>query len=242
MKDFMIRSLLFANVVIGIGCHGQIIPTPGPVGPPGTLTPALIQQNACNQPSGMGTSYTCTFGSGPSNAHVLIASAGSPYGGSSTVVNTPSSTGASWTNVALGNGTFQHVDVWCATLSGTPGSTITITVSTSNLASGVNISEWSNMTCSVDSSPAYAGGTNSTWTTGTVTTTNASDLLIAAVQHQQTGSITSGPSNSFTAMNTPNNFFNPAYLIVSSTGSYSTQWINSTSVQFDTAIVALKVL
>jgi hypothetical protein len=105
-----------------------------------------------------------------------------------------------------------------------------------------NVSEWSglNGSCPTEGVSATTG-TGNTQTSPTATTSNAEDLIVANTRPSG-GTYTSGPSNSFIALNTPtaNSFF-PAYIIVSSTGSYSTAWTTSgTTSSWDVSIAAIK--
>jgi hypothetical protein len=138
----------------------------------------------------------------------------------------------------------RDAEIWIApNISGSVTS-ITINLGGSTSGSYTNVSEWSGLNTS-----GTLDGTNSnnntvnTITTGSVTTTNAADLLIACTREGgPTPTFSSGPTNSWTALNSNNTaLFDAAYLIQSSTGTQSTGWtITSSAPAWDAVIGAIK--
>jgi hypothetical protein len=193
-----------------------------------------VQQIPCTWTSGL--SYTCTLGSTPSNSNILIFTGG---GSPASTSVTPSSSNAAWVKKGSSN-TNRDDEIWCATLSGTPGTTVTVTISGSPTQGNAIVSEWSGWTCTLDGVMQPNNGSSSNPATATLTTTNANDLLIA-VLHNQNGTFGGGPTNGFTGLTSYNaNTMNAGYLVVSATGNYSTGWSFGSSVLWDIVLVALK--
>jgi hypothetical protein len=202
-------------------------------GQPGfSATPGPVQQTVC---SSSGSSYTCTLGSTASTSNVLTAIVGNINGATNTT-STVSSSGATWALKAVeavaANG--GDIEIWCATLSGSPGTAITITQNASYALTYANVSEWSGQTCTSD--PVGNAGARATSTTpspgaGQVATSPV--LVIAAYSMTPTGSsLVSGPSNGFTAFSVPsgsgNVSFQAAWLLAPA-GTYTTGWTVSAS-------------
>jgi len=137
--------------------------------------------------------------------------------------------------------TTAEAAIWCANLNGTPGATVTVSLTGgSTTAAGGNVSEWSGTTCNVDGAGVTNTGTSATPATATLATSNATDLLIAAAFRSSTsGSLSSGPTNSYTAFNTTAANNDQAYRVVSSTGSYTTSWTHGASNSWSTVSAAL---
>lgn len=132
--------------------------------------------------------------------------------------------------------------IWCANLSGTPGGTVTITLANGTPASaGGNVSEWSGTTCANDSFSSGGTGTSAVPAVPAITTVNGTDLLLAtAFRAAASGSLSSGPTNSYTALNTAAVNSAQAYRVVSSTGTYSTAWTYSTSTAWSAVTASLR--
>lgn len=95
----------------------------------------------------------------------------------------------------------------------------------------------------VDGTPQASNGTTTTTvTTGSLSPTGADNDLIFAIAAHLNNAISSGPTNSFTAIaQISSNTLSPAYLVVSSaSGSYSTSWTFAVNQNYDTVIVAYK--
>ena len=107
------------------------------------------------------------------------------------------------------------------------GGTKTVTINGTSDNWVLEVSEWSGLansgTLDVTGS---ATGTGTSPSSGNVTTTNANDLLIAFETDFSGAPPSAGPTNSFTALNSGslNQPHNPAYRIVSATGTYNTGW------------------
>lgn len=212
-------------------------------------TPTLVQQTStstCTYP-GVGPSFTCLLGSSPSAANVLILEGVECCFSYGSADQSPASTGATWVNVGFSGASGAYgTEIWCATLTGSPGSTVTVTLNyttspSANIVLG-NVSEWSGTTCNLNGSPVVNFSNTGAMSipTANLTTTNASDLLLATLFYAAS-SLTGGPSNSYTALNTSNaSHQQNAYRVVSSTGTYSTTWTMNTFVQFQNISLALK--
>lgn len=213
-----------------------MIPLSGSVGGSTSQTPVLVQQTStstCIWSSG--STFPCVLGSTPSASNVLLFSGGEAV----PTTLTPTSTGATWTQLVSGT-VGGYNTIWCATLTGVPGTTITITEGSSGNDGRGNVSEWSGLTCTSDGTSNAGATSGTTYSTTAIATTHASDLILASVNHASGGTILTGPTNSFVSMNSPAINFQAAYLVVASTGSYSTTWTYSTSSQYQTAAAALK--
>ncbi len=211
---------------------------------PGSVGPSLIQQTNCAWASG--TTYTCTLGSSPIAGHILIFGGGAAIS-STTPTVTPSSSGASWTQLSTahsGGGPVADSDIWCATLTGSPGTTITITTQSTITASDATISEWATThgTCTQDSgSPQTHTASNTGPNTTALTTTNASDVLYANYFVAASDVFISGPTGGYTALTVSGSAFNQqAYQIVSSTGTYTASWSITSSHSWAALSVAIQ--
>jgi hypothetical protein len=237
-------SLLSAQF-LSVGGNGQ----PGYSG----AHPAFVQQTSSSTCafSGSGSSggtYQCVLPNTPSSGNILVFNGTALAGGTGSPYQTPSSAGASWSNVAWGSAQYD-AEIWCAPLTGSPSGTVTIT-----LHSGVglvavsgNVSEWSGTTCTVDGTPSSNSGTSTALLVGGITTTHAADLLLALLAYGGTSNPSSGPADSYLSLNTSTSSFGGgfeaiSYFISSMTGFYFTSWGYSSSVNFQTAAVALKGL
>jgi hypothetical protein len=209
--------------------------------PEATLAGNPVQQTSsgtCSYSSG--SSFNCVLGAAPSASDVLILIVGA----NSSTTNiaggslTPTSTGATWT--AKISGVYSPtgmpptalMQIWCATLSGSPGSTVSVAVPAGTSSAFGNVSEWSNQSCTSD--PAGGSAVTSTSSTpdpGSLTTSNAPDVMVAGYLLVSTSvSLSSGPTNSFVALNTPNSTaFQAAYFKIPTNGSYDTSWTLSSS-------------
>ena len=214
----------------------------------GQPLPSLVQQvtGSGNCAGGSTNTYTCTLGSNPTVGHVLYLIAFSE--GSSVTsgfVGTPSSTGATWARVGS---SFQNAsspgptmyETWCATLSGSTGSTVTLSLSASVSAADGVVAEVSGGTCTVDGSmQTTAFNSNTVAQTPSISTSNANDFILA-LGTAATQNFTSGPTNSFTAFSRQRLGFGFGYLITSATGSYSTSWTASSSTTMVAFITAFQ--
>jgi hypothetical protein len=127
--------------------------------------------------------------------------------------------------------------------SASGGTAITVTYTNATGSGGVNVSEFSGVATSnaLDVAPAINSGISTTPTSPTAVTTNANDLIVVAAADTTISATTAGPTNSFIALAEAanSNKIIPAYRIVTTTGSYNTNWTESNG-GWDSAIVALK--
>ena len=236
-------KILGLALLMACGARAQFISVGGN-GQPGysSPTPALIQQVAAtsgNCSQHVAGTYTCVLPSSPTAPNVLIYTNISQSGVTSGFTQVPSSTGAAW---SLAGNAFQNTimfETWCATLSGSPSGTVTITPSsgTANNALGT-VAEFSGTTCTVDGALTGKTGSSSTSSTATLMTANAKDVLIAFTG--ASGTLSSGPTNSFAEFTRAGGSEGIAYLITSAAGSYSTAWTWSASGAWASSIVAFE--
>jgi hypothetical protein len=241
-----IATLLSAQF-IGIGGNGQ---------PGYSNAPALVQQTNCKWSSG--TSYSCTLGSSPSVSDVLVLTGGSwnPTSSSTGQFGSISSTGAAWSKKASvsageGDGTWVYNSLWCATLSGSPGTSVTVNLNGAAInTSGVIITEWRSLTCTSDATPVSQGLNTTTpnvvsGSAATITTTLPNDAVFVMYFLDEIGvgnsPLVSGPTNSFIGLTSPlSGDMQSAYFVASSTGSYGCGWTIMFSRPWSSLIVALE--
>lgn len=207
---------------------GVVGGTPAPSSNP---APTLVQQTASVCQWSSGSNYTCVLPSTPSISNVLVLGIAA-FQASGTVTHSVSSSGATWASLGRNAGTTNIAEEWCATLSGSPGSTITINISGGTLTNErASASEWSGTTCNTDAAAAGSSGSSSTATTASLTTSNAYDLMLATAMIAFSGG--SSPST----INAPYNALSGsciggasvaswcfAYLVTTTTGSYAATW------------------
>lgn len=211
--------------------------------PPNTIT--LVQQNigdgsTCIATSG--TSVTCALPSNTAAGHLLVLQWGAnPV--AATIMGVSGLCSGSWNSAVATNFNRSVAIFYCS--SSTSGSN-SLTITASNACSGsgcsANLSEWSGITGTVDQTNHQAS-TSANPLTGTVTTTSANELLIGMTRDANAGTLVSGPTNSFIAMNSPGvttDGVEFAYRIVSAIGTYSTDWTLAGSAIWDAAIASFK--
>jgi hypothetical protein len=185
--------------------------------------------------------FTVTLGSTPTNGDVIVLC----YFGTGEASGTnPSVSGISQTNVTWNSSATVYKDsggsmspycrteIWIGQVaaSGTPGTTITVTVANGTGGSYyevANAAEFSGTSTTVDTTATAAGGHSSgaiSNATGTMSTANANDLLIGTVGSWG-GTGQSSPTQSFTMLGgavVGEYSSSILYNIVSVTGSYYT--------------------
>lgn len=151
-------------------------------------------------------------------------------------------TNVSWSRVGVVYTVNRKIEVWLGTVSASPGTGLTFayTGGGTSVFSGGQISQWTDLTGVADVAPTGASNTNTATATASITPTAGAHVLLIAVV-SRTGSISSGPDNSFadypSTIGVTSN--RTAYRIVSSaSGSYQTTWTYGTSVAYDTVIAA----
>jgi len=231
----LLRLFGAANV-LAIALLGQALPFPGPGARSSGNLPAPIQQTiSC--PLVVATA-TCTFSSAPIAGHFLVF-----QGGNSDLtvsISGITSTGATWTKIKSSLPVNRDVEIWSTgALTGTPGTTVAIVFTAAPSNSSVNVSEWSGLaTGGADGTPTTNSGTSNNPATLAVTT-SVGGVVFAAAWHATT-TLSSGPTNSFSALNTADSArFYPAYKILPP-GTYSTDWTTGTSGVWDTVAAGIK--
>ena len=149
--------------------------------------------------------------------------------------------GVTWVRAAHSN-THAIADVWYGPNSSGSGTTVTV-ATTSNTNLYATVTEWSGMTAVAiqDGSGGSNNGASATLITATLTTANANDLIIGTAVNTAGFTASSGPTNSFIALNTPGGTVQyNAYRVGPVAGNYSTSWTTSGSAFWDTAIAAFK--
>ncbi len=165
----------------------------------------------------------------------LILTATASHG---STVSAVSGGGVTWASVVTSDTNFRSA-IWKGPNSSGSGTTITVTL-TGSPNSFFNVSEWAGLDTSCTTDQSNSGNGNSaTLTAPTITTTNANDLIIAC--GILPSSFTSGPTLSFTALNTPDNTrIESAYRIVSSTAAYFTEWSFGGATTFESETARFK--
>lgn len=189
----------------------------------------LVQQSAgggCGWTTG--TSFTCSVSGTPSSSNVLVLVAGSSNASVTISTGTPpSQTNVTWTK-KVSSAVNIDTEIWCGTPSGTPGTSVSITLSGTPSAFFGNLSEWSGTkACANSDAGATASnhGPSGNPSTATVTPTASSGGMVLWAVGRHGGTFSSGPTNSFTALNSGSTLYMFAYRIVASiSGTYSTGW------------------
>jgi len=229
-------STILSSIKIQKAINGQMSQASFtlPITQPAMPDVALIQQATKD---GIGvTSINPVLGSLPTAGNALILTV-AVYPPSSTVTSVTGG-GVTWTKIKSTN-TNIRLEVWAG--SQTDGSSASVTVSISPSSNAFcTLSEWSGVdTIEVDSSSASADTTQPN--TQAITTTVPS-LIVASTASISSGTFSSGATNGFTDLSTPNgNVLQSAYLIAPVPDSYSTGWTWTLDGPFDAAIVALKL-
>jgi len=203
----------------------------------------FVQQNAGGGSTCMatsGTSVPCALPANITAGHKLFVMWGAYPAGTDLVSATGCAT--AWT-LGVTSGINRRTSIWyCSSASG-GGNSITITAPNACSGSGclASLSEWSGGTATADQNNT-SSGTASAPAAGSITTTGANELILAVLRDADVGTLVSGPSSSFSALNTPSSSDNVefAYRLTTSTGTYSTGWTLAASAAYDVAIASFK--
>jgi hypothetical protein len=223
-------------LLLVIACHLQAQPQPTSsilLGAHGSSASfSVVQQATCTDQA---NPNVCTsLGSNPSTSDVLVYLGGNYL----QTISSVSSTGATWSKLGSST-TNRDAEIWCATLSGTPGTAVSINLTSYTSSSYGVVAELAGVTCSqIGSAQTTTSSSNATITTGSITTTGAA-LILAVDFNGDNPTLSSGPTNSFTAFSKAAAQTNAAYLVVSTAGTYSTGWTISAAQPWDTVLVAL---
>jgi hypothetical protein len=205
--------------------------------PSGSGQIALVQQTTATYTSA--SSVVATLGAAPRPGSALVLFSVN----NSVAMTGVSGGGVTWVRGSPLGGTHTDVDIWYGLNSASGGTAITVTYTNATGSGGVNVSEFSGVATSnaLDVAPAINSGISTTPTSPTAVTTNANDLIVVAAADTTISATTAGPTNSFIALAEAanSNKITPAYRIVTTTGSYNTNWTESNG-GWDSAIVALK--
>lgn len=226
-------ALLFVGAALVLSAQPQpttslLVAAQSSSGCPGTL-PALRQSGAVSNTN------TLSFGAGPLLNNVIILALNESAGVTVTAI-----TGFGVTTFvkAISSSVNRDVEIWYGTVTTSGITTGTITTSNGSVSNGSLLEATGVATSSpIDNSQAFASnGTSATNATASVTLTNCRDLIIASTR-SAAATLSSGPTNSFTEL-TDGTAGHSAYLIPNALGTYSTGWIQTTSVVYDAVIAA----
>ncbi|HKD15881.1 MAG TPA: hypothetical protein VKE71_15205, partial [Candidatus Angelobacter sp.] len=197
---------------------------------------ALIQQTVASWTSG--TSFQATFSVVPQSGSLLICAGGASTSQQESVTGI-SSTGATW-HLAVASKVNFDDEIWYAEVGSNAGNVITITLNAVPAGWSVNCSEWSGILSGGELDVvASKHGNNNSLVTGSIAPPAGNRELIFG-EARGSGTL-SGPTNGFTALNTPNGGWQFDYKIVGNTsGSYSTGWSSSASIKWESEIAAFR--
>lgn len=210
---------------------------------------AIVKQNQSTEGTTSG-SYVLSFT--PTQGRVLVGFFCNLV--DSTTITAMTQTGVTWTFIGRYTRTVTcTIEVWYGVVGSSPSATIS-TITWSSTGAGKQqhqVSEFSGVdtVSPLDGSAVTSGVFDaSVVSTGSYTSTNANDLIIAGwAQNSVAETVSSGPTNSFTSMGFASagnggnvKMLGAAYQIVSATGTYSTAWTMSGSVNPVVLIVGLK--
>lgn len=214
---------------------------------------AIVADTFHSSGGGISTSPVNQATGGPTTANPVTTTVTTPTSGNllllqcagnssantvSGITGTVTVDGNGWRSADISN-TNRTVVIYYAIAAGA-GTTVIITFanSFSGVNYGCNVSEWSgaNTTNALDGhGPTHTTGAAASLNTATVTPAASGDLCVAV---SRVGNSVSAPTNSYTAMSTPNSNFAFAYLVPAST-STSTGWTFS-SATADAVIACFK--
>lgn len=220
----------------------QSIPFPGPGmahTSGGGISTSPVNQ-ATGGPTSAGNTVTTTVTTPTSGNLLLLQCAGNSSANTvnGSITGTVTVDGNGWRSADISS-TNRTVVIYYAIAAGA-GTTVIITFTNafSGVNYGCNVSEWSgaNATNALDGhGPTHTTGAAASLNTATVTPPASGDLCVGG---SRVGNSVSAPTNSYTAMSTPNSNFAFAYLVPAST-STSTGW-TFTSATADAVIACFK--
>lgn len=199
---------------------------------------ALVQQATASWTSG--SSYGVTLSGAPASGDVLVLGQGASGTSANNKISSITETGVTWTKAVQSNSN-EDAEIWYGVVGASASASITVTLTgTPTTTSYANVSEWSGLNTSsplvASGTSANHGGSGATASTSTVTPTAGQNVLLFAVTYQG-GTLSSGPTNGFTALSTPSSGVQFGYEFVPNTStSYSTSWTFSASHKWETEI------
>jgi len=203
------------------------------------VNPVQMMNPACHPGSGA-TTVNCTWGSAPTNGNIVALTWEC---GGSTNITSITETNVTWAGTAaVTAGISRLAQIWLGTVGASASTTVTVNFPALGSANcWLTFSEWTGFTTTQDVAAVVNNATTTTNAacTGVTTVTN-NDLILAQVSTTTTGAITSGPTNSYTAITSSGNSVSlPAYLLQGTAGATSTAW-TIPSASYDCATIALK--
>lgn len=177
----------------------------------------------------------------PVDGNTLVVIVG--LANSAATVTSVTGGGVTWVQAAYQSNTNATISIWYGLNASGGGTTVTVNFSAGNAA--INFMEFSGIVSvetAEDGTEVLNTGNTTTLmpTTGNYITTNANDVLIAGLKTSSTA-YSSGPTNSFNRLTAASTSQEGAYRIVSATGTYSTDWVwSTTNRNWSTAMIALK--
>jgi hypothetical protein len=146
--------------------------------------------------------------------------------------------GVKWTRLVT-SGTNATTEIWLgiAGEGASPGVELTSLVAANTVNVRYNFTRWQ-FTAQGAHATSAAVGTSTSASGGSVTAPMGRGALLISVI-KPNGTITAGPSNSFTAITTGSTTTSYAYRVVTSTGSYSTAVTIGSSVVYDGVIACI---
>ncbi|GEM_PF-4871655 len=207
------------------------------------VTIALVQQATNFVIANGATTLTVTLSSVPSSGNALICAAGFlSSGGANNLSSIAGGGGQAWQKAVISEDSGQFVtgEVWYSLNIGTGTQTVTLTMANAiNSANSdmeyANVAEWAGLLTTTptdgtgsESTAQSGGGGGLTVNSPNVTTGNANDLVVAVLSGSASAA-SKGPNNQFVSMTGVNQSYNfdnlePAYRIVTATGTYTTSW------------------
>ncbi len=186
----------------------------------------------------VGTTVVVTLPGSSTTGNTLIACIG---GNNTPTVASIAGGGVTTWAKAVSSNTQRVAEIWYGVVTAGAVTAVTVTFGGTLAANTeANVSEWSGVLTTgtiVDASGSNTGGATATATTATIATSDAGDLLIACTRPNGGKVLSSGPTDSFTALTTGTDL-RSAYRLPGATGSYSTSWTWTTSGVFDAEIAA----
>jgi len=193
--------------------------------------------NTCQVGSG-GTQVICTLSQAPLPGDTLVLY--NSYADGTVTGTSVTGGGVTWTLAGRSN-TNALTEIWYGTNSTGVGTSITVNLTgTVNLTVRTTITEFSGVAFygALDKGGTGSNGAASPITTASLTpVARLNEVVVASYKG---AAVSTGPTNSFTSLNTLNTSFQPVYLLVPNTsGSYSTGWTSSAG-PWDSEIATFK--
>jgi hypothetical protein len=204
----------------------------------------LVDQSTAIFPTS-GSSAVYTFISAANAGDTLTIFAMMPVASGITVSSITGQTNVTWSRADNHTtaGTY-NLSIWRGIVAGgAAGTTATINFSGSIAADVCRFvgQRWSSPTpLTIDFSGLGSNGSGATRSSGTISPTAGRSALLLASERGGAGVLNSGPTDSFSALNTPSGTFQMAYRIVDPTsGTYSTTWTHAAATTWESTSAVL---